>query len=362
MHVNILAVTLLLVSPASGLLASDRWTRAETLNADEALTSLEFSRNGKSLIGGGNFTLRLWDVQGKSPIVKIASDRRAADAKDIRPAMNGPAAFAMDGSAFAGLQVSSSANRLVVRRAADNQEVGSFDLGEIVDPHDLEFTPDGMSVLAAGFVGYDEALLCYGTIVKCDLSTKKIKKVVEVRGSDVDSIAISQDGKWCVFGQSRGRISVLSTTTWESIREIRAKDANDADIIAVDVSRDGRWIASGGRDYIVRVWESDTGKERGRFANHIIMAERERELSGMVRTVVFSPDARLVASGGVNSIVRLWDWKNGIEAAKLDCGGRVWSVAFSHDGNSLAISVDGSGTKRPEVQIWKRTGPNEASE
>src|ERR1051325_4032906 len=86
-------------------------------------------------------------------------------------------------------------------------------------------------------------------------------------------------------------------------------------------------LASGIEAASVRLWNAGDCRERARLAGHV----------GRVWSVAFSPDGQTLASGGEDGSVRLWSAGDGREHARLaGHGGRVVSVAFSPDGQTLA--------------------------
>jgi DNA-binding beta-propeller fold protein YncE len=70
---------------------------------------------------------------------------------------------------------------------------------------------------------------------------------------------------------------------------------------------------------------------------------------GAVQACAFSPDGKLVATGGADKTVRLWDVNSGRESKRLDVGEKVARVIFAPDGSRL-ITV--AAEKGGPLQSW----------
>ena len=151
-------------------------------------------------------------------------------------------------------------------------------------------------------------------------------------------------------------------------------------VYAVAVAPDGSWLASGGRDGTVRIWDVATGRERAVLEGHTSVVRRwrwRRMAAGWpppagtgrcgsgtwppggngpswtghtrpVAAVAVAPDGSWLASGGQDGTVRIWDVATGRERAILDGHTSVvTAVAVAPDGSWLASGGD-DGT----VRIW----------
>jgi WD40 repeat protein len=100
---------------------------------------------------------------------------------------------------------------------------------------------------------------------------------------------------------------------------------------------DGSWLASAGEDASVRLWDLTSNTERSVSTGHI----------GKIRALVADPGSAWVSSAGEDGTVRIWSAASGVSTASMtDHDGPVWALAIG-DGAWLA-SAGRDGT----VRIW----------
>lgn len=204
----------------------------------------------------------------------------------------------------------------------------------------LAFNPDG-TILASG--SWD----C--TIQLWDFQQQKLLRLLKGHKDFIWSIAFSPVRKILASGSRDGTVLLWDLNQLDSEPErlsVHKEEINHYyEIFSVAFSPDGKMIASGCRDHIVRLWNLDPSD------NKLMASTGPVELDGHykeVKSVAFHPgsDTRLLASGGSDETVRLWDLRSLISNRPivappnvLDCEGTgVRSVAFSLDGEYLAAS------------------------
>jgi WD40 repeat protein len=134
---------------------------------------------------------------------------------------------------------------------------------------------------------------------------------------------------------------------------------------AVAFDPDNLWLASGGKDNVIKIWDLATGNILRTLYGH----------TSNVNTLAVSPDGKLLASGSgnVNDKRDLWTFtQGGVVGGEDDTTVRIWNiqtgrasqvlrghelpvgaVAFSNDGRSLT-SVSGDA-----VKVWDVAGGTE---
>ena len=109
-------------------------------------------------------------------------------------------------------------------------------------------------------------------------------------------------------------------------------------VFALAISPDGKFLATGGSsnehpENNLELWEMPTGKPRGLLNGH----------THAVFSLAFSADSSILASGSMDSTVKLWDPLTPTVKQTLTGqppGGGVPRLAFSPQGTLLAIAGD----------------------
>jgi WD40 repeat protein len=182
-----------------------------------------------------------------------------------------------------------------------------------------------------------------------DLETGRLLDPLRERAAPGRPVAFSPDGAILATVIHGGRILLSDVATRELSRPQLTAPPNGS-FGCLDFH--GQILASGGVDQTVRLWDVATGRELAhsehRFGGH----------TGIVSSVAFSPDGRTLASGSWDRTVKVWDVA-GVANLTLPRTleghvGMVTAVAFSPDGKTIA-SASEDGT----IRLWDPTTDRE---
>ncbi len=205
---------------------------------------------------------------------------------------------------------------------------------------DLAFSPNGQILAAAISSG----------VVIWELETlSQVGPLIEAGTYPLTSLAFSPDSRLLAFAATSGELWLLDLHSGSPTERgvVFAPEGlsqhlkgHTKGVECVVFSPDGTMLASGGRDKTIRLWDVAKREPIGEpLAGH----------DGWVASVEFNTDGRHLASGSLDGTVILWDVSTRAPVGRPfhhDASG-VTGVAFSRNGETMAsTAIDGT------IALW----------
>ena len=165
----------------------------------------------------------------------------------------------------------------------------------------------------------------------------------------VSSVAWSSNGKYIASGGNDKTVRVWDAATG---KEISCYDGHSDPVLTVAWSPDSSRIASGSKDKTVQIWKAETGEKLLLYRGHA----HALSSTDWVLSVAWSPYGTHIASGSTDETARVWDAITGediftfrdhvhdmLDWRRNSLVGWVLSVAWSPDGKRIASASGGYG-------------------
>lgn len=251
---------------------------------EEAVSAVALSADGLTgLSAGKDQTIRLWRFPKGDCLRQFSGHYDWIRSVDMT----------LDGR-FA---VSGSWDRSVrIWNLRDGTFIRSLD-GSIRNIEKVRFAPDGRTIAVA--TGTGELSIWDGTTGDRIAGTSV--------GDAIASIQFSVDGRYLIAGADRGRMSILSTATMETVREF---DQFKGTVNAVDLSADLRYAVGGDADGKILVFDlaGDGKTPVGRLTGSL----------DEITALTILSDNRRIASAAKDRTVRFWDMVGGKRLKTLE--------------------------------------------
>lgn len=282
-----------------------------------AATNIAYSPDGKTVATGASSTrgdsgtARLWDAQ--TGALKRAIAMKVGIGRVL---------FSPDG---ASLCVVLDEGGVAIFHPETGEPLGAFG-GDDEGAEDAVFSADGKRL----------ATLQATNVRVYDVERRALSSTFKNTAGQVMAVAFSPDG--AILGVTSGAlVRLLDPATGAEIRALETPDPGTYDngkigaVTSLAFSPDGKLVAAGGMDDLVRVWDAATGQIKHQLRRH----------KGEVTSVAFSPDSSRLASSAMDGTAALWDMVSGALVEHLrGHEAEIYRIVFVTPDRVATVSYD----------------------
>lgn len=294
----------------------------------------DLSADGKIVVfGGPNNTVHIWDV---------------AQGKELRQVpIQAQQNFGNVPAGMGGLSISPDGKITAVRGYDQIVYLIETGTGKVLPPlADANPNPNGGIVIVGGSGGFGGKSSVFtfspdGTM----LATIGMSQQAMLRLQGVQPPAGARN--------PAGVITLWSTSTGRLARRFESQQRTVSDLI---FSPDGQTLATANGDQTVSIWEVATGKELFSFKTNQPALNQQQQQQRMAMgypptgsvAMTFSPDGRFLAMGGMDNTIRVYDVRDGKELGKFaGHEGSIMALAFAPNGRTIL-----SGSNDTTALAW----------
>ena len=189
------------------------------------IESVDFSKDGKTVLGGNFVDIALWDVE-TGQFKRAVGDEYGRDFRNTRPAVYSP-----DGETIASMRYDyrEKVYMIELRDADTGEATKKIIMGKVRHSQSfMDYSPDGRTIAFGGFLFFN-------------VETGRLRATVTHHDTP-GCFAYSPDGQAFAVGHWDGTVTVWNAQTYKRIMKIQA---HTFDALSIAYSPDGGTLASG---------------------------------------------------------------------------------------------------------------------
>ncbi|NLO90805.1 MAG: protein kinase [Elusimicrobia bacterium] len=152
---------------------------------------------------------------------------------------------------------------------------------------------------------------------------------------DIWTMAYSSSGNYLATGGKDTTIKLWQPSDYKLLKVLKGQHTQG--VVAMAFSPSAKYLVSAGQDKIVEIWRMDI----------MAGAARIQDSEQVTYSLAFSPDGRYMAAGGLDGTLRIYRSVVFRLHKALPAEGGIFSIAFSEDGKYMASAHSGG-----VVQVW----------
>jgi len=288
-----------------------------TLNCAGPIDTVAISPDGKRIVTGqGSGDAKLWETSTGHLLFRLRGHTTVVRSATFSPDGKRILTLSADGT---GILWDTSTGRLSFSFREQDPGLNWCTTGT--------FSPDGRRII----LGKSD-----GTAKVRDAATRAELLELSSTNAGVSCVASSADGQRIAVAHWNNRVTIWSAETGRELLMVagyplkpsRHGKHPNVGIAAVAFSPRGEWLATGGEDRLVGIWDANTGVAWRAFKGH----------TDAIESVSISPDGQRIVSGSEDGTAKIWQASAEQDLLMLDTNAaEIVSVSFSWDGQRIVV-------------------------
>jgi WD40 repeat protein len=197
----------------------------------------------------------------------------------------------------------------------------------------------------------NNTLITYGDSSQITVYNSNLEYLggVESKNDEIKAIDISSDGKYLASAGDDGVIEIWNLDNYQLLHRMK----NGSDTLAIAFSSDGKKLATGGENKVIEVWNVDVGEQIAQLEGH----------TDEVTQLSFIDNDRKIVSSAEDKSVKIWDVTKKRELysylAPSNKYGEIKDVQSFDDYSAIALTevqrATGNRRNRNGPPVWDYT-------